>query len=270
MRILIAAVFAAIAAVSVQPAVAGPFDIPADKSHPGVIIVAIDDARPDTDPAVVDFGLEIDWFDPGAKRPFLYNFFYNNAAFTFLRLVRDEDGHRFLVGQIGQGEAIITRYYAQTSWNMCLNKGTYHFFVEGGTYNFIGHFDDLPSFLAIDTAITNGRMSSYAEDGYAEPYLFDQKLEGLTPADKVPEDQARAAKLVAKALGHPVDILTPTLVPTDYTFAWDNFYKACSEGGYFGRPQLTRPVGPTPPATGDAKPATGHSWVSPLQEPIVW
>lgn len=258
------------AAMDVPPAVPddkNPFKVKPDKFNRGTVIVAIDDAPEDWDPATskLDFQLEVDWFDRVKKKPHVELHLTGNTPFTALFTpVTDAQGHRYLVGSIGEGEALIVSYYARFSWGMCYNAETYHFYVKRGTYNFIGRFDDKPSFDVIDHYIKDGVMPAEMAPNARTRPIIGRRLEGFTTGDVLPDDKARVEALAARWLGHPVDILTPVMTKTDYNVSsnplGDTECAYWSGGG--DRPDQSQPMAPEPPvADSAAKPAAAVTWI---------
>ncbi len=253
MRILIAAVFTAIALTGCATAPQqDPFEIKPDAFNRGVVIIALDNP-PDSRPSNT---LGIFWFDVAQKKQVVLDSPAAKIApipqYAYLDLVTDDSGHNFLVGTMGEGEAAIMTHCSQDYWCMHYNAGTYHFFVKGGAYNFIGRFNDGPSYKILNDAIAAGKLpANVLEDGPVS-MLDDQTLSGFTPGEERPGDRELVAAMVTKRLGHPVDIVTPTLTRTEIIMPGRPTGAAPPAGQTL--PPLTAPVPPA--ANGDAKPAS--------------
>jgi hypothetical protein len=273
MRAFFAIAFAAVmlSGCSIYPATfSSPFELKPDKDSSGLVIIAIDDEVP-TSPGYAS-DLNIHWYDPAKNVPYYRPTSLSRAN---LQLVTDSNGHRFLVGQIGQGEAIISSLTNQRKWSMCYNSGTYHFFVKGGAYNFIGHFDDGPSYKALDDAVTAGKLPASVPEDEMAGIILDQTLTGFTPGENRPGDKERVAALLAAKLGHPVDIVTPTLTRTDFNLSKASASSPPQQCEYYSDlitewPDRSKPAPLAPPAApvapaadgAPAKPAATITWVS--------
>lgn len=202
-----------------------PWELPEPKGKEpgkGMVIIALDDrliSDLKLDPPQDDFGLAVTWFDPELKRPHIELHWISSPNAAEFRTVTDESGRRYLVGAIGQGEALVVSYTIQSKWSTCYNSETVHFFIKEGTYNFIGLYDPWLARARIERAVITGQMPSSVPQNSAIPPLRDVKLEGFTPAKDLPDIKANIETIAGKALGKPIEILTPELKTTDYTLS---------------------------------------------------
>lgn len=278
MRRLIAVILVAIAACTTHAmAATNPFELKSDRFNRGMVIIALDDATTGSYKTEDGFSMDVLWYDPVAKKPHIQLdwFTFVHPDIAYFTLVRDGDGRGYLIGSMGQGEAVIASYWYMEKWGMCYNAGTYHFFVKGGAYNFIGRFNDQPSFETLNNAVAAGQLpSSIPVDG-SGGLLFDQTLTGFTPAEDRPGDKDRLATFLATKIGHPVDIVTPKLSRTSYNLStYKSGKRDCAiwlqNGDRPDRPDRSKPA-PTeaPAADSAAQPAAGAvvNWIPRPQVP---
>jgi hypothetical protein len=214
-----------ISAAAMAPAWAhaekNPYELKADKNNKGMVIVEIDDSPIANAPLAhpVSFNLEVTWFDAARKKPHIELHWVsspNTAEFTEV----SESGHRYLIGPIGEGEAMIVSYYVQSNWGVCYDAQTYHFAIKRGTYNFIGKYNPYTSQQAIQDAVTTGKMPRTVQSHGWIPPLTGQKLgDDLIPASELPDDKTAIEALLASKLGAPVSVVEPPLQTIDYNLA---------------------------------------------------
>lgn len=242
-----AAAFVAIALTGcVDVSYLDPFAISPDAGSRGTVIITLDNP-PDSD---ADDVLSVVAFDPVAKT--------TKADAVLFQLVTDDAGHNFLLGTIPEGEAVITSGSHQDRWTTYFDAGTYHFFVKGGAYNFIGRYNDEPSYKVLDAAIAAGKLPSTAPVDLYHSVLYGQTLTGFTPGEFRSGDKDLVAALVAKKLGHPVAILTPALTWTDMPRGVGPANTPSQDAAQPPAPPAA-PVAP-PAADGAAKPAATITW----------
>ncbi len=241
MRRLIAGAFAVVAAVlsaqSTAAAEKNPFEIPSDKYHRGLLVIAVD--RP-------GFDLDVQHFDPIAKKPFVKLQWVSNPDAPAFKRFTDTQGHQFLVGSISEGEGVIVSYYFNI-YGMCFDAETYHFYVKAGSYNFLGHFDDGPSQQYIVEALSSGSIGIIGKEQYARDYpIIGRKLEGFTPGESLPETKSEVGQMIATALGHPVEVLTPAMGKTNYNTSANPLGRSIcspwSPGAERNRPDPSKPA----------------------------
>ncbi len=224
----VSAVLAIEIAMAALPAQAAknPYELKADKNNKGMVIVEIDDspiagalfAKP------VDFNLEVTWFDQARKKPHVELHWVSSPNAAEFQQVSDDAGHRYLIGPIGEGDTMIVSYYSQSKWGVCYDAQTYHFFIKGGTYNFIGKYNPYPSQMAIQEAVQAGKMPRYIQqNSYIVPLTGKKVGDDLIPATELPDDKKTIETLLANKLGAPVEVLTPELKTTDYNLAKNAF-----------------------------------------------
>jgi hypothetical protein len=193
-----------------------------NKPGKGMVIIALDDSFI-TDRKLElpenDFELRVTSFDPDLKRPHLELHWVSSPNLAEFNTVVAENGRRYLVGPIGQGEVLIVSYNLQSDWRICYNRETFHFFVKEGTYNFIGRYDPWLARGRIEHAVRTGQMPSSVSQSSSIPPIQDVSLDGFTPANDLPDVKAELENMAAQAISNPVTIITPELKATHYALS---------------------------------------------------
>lgn len=210
-----------------------PFELKATKDNKGMIIVEIDDSPVQSAdilaghlPIVppLPFSLGVTWFDAERKKPHVELHWVSTPNTADFQEVADDEGHRYLIGAIGESEALIASFYVQDKWGSCYNAETYHFFVKGGAYTFIGRFNPYPSYKRIIAAVQSGQMPRSVSQNSAIPPLTEQILTpDFVAATDLPDDKARIETLLMQKLGKPIALQTAALHKTDYNLAKNGF-----------------------------------------------
>lgn len=180
MRFLHILIVCLILAFSTSPGIAiaakkSPWELPKPKKNKpgkGMVIIALDDSfitDRKLDMPQDDSGLTVTWYDPELKRPHIELHWVSSPNAAEFRTVTNESGRRYLVGAIGQGEALIVSYTVQSKWSTCYNQETMHFFIKEGTYNFIGLYDPWLARARIERAVITGQMPSSVPQNSAIP-----------------------------------------------------------------------------------------------------
>lgn len=263
MRLFIAAaaIFAAIAltgCATTPVAPVNPFEIKADAYNRGMVIIALDnppDGYPERHLTLYRFDpvqKKLSWPTDAAEKKV-----YPSPYVSDFKLVTDDAGHDFLVSSMAEGEVVIHSFYSQNYWGMYYNADTYRFFVKGGAYTFVGRFNDQPSYKILNDAIAAGKLPASIPEGGFGGFLYDQTLIGFTPGTERPADKDLVAAMVAKAMGHPVDIVTPELTRTEVVMVRPASATPPTVS------VLDSPMAPVPPVTDSiAKPASATAWVA--------
>ena len=220
----------ALAMMAVLPAAAhaekNPYELKVGKKNKGMVIIEIDDSpianAPLSRPQA--FTLQVTWLDHARKKPHIELNWVTSRTTADLTEVSDAAGHRYLIGPIGEGDAMIVSYYVQNAWGVCYDAQTAYFNIKRGTYNFIGKYNPYTSQIAIQDAVAAGKMSRYTSNNSYIPPLTGQKLgDDLIPASELPDDKAAIEALLASKLGAPVTVEEPALQSTDYNLAKNAF-----------------------------------------------
>ncbi|MFT4091943.1 MAG: hypothetical protein QM645_14535 [Asticcacaulis sp.] len=185
----------------------------------GIVVIAVDGVLPRTTAltAPLDINLPIGWFDKENNRPYMESEFQGltNTEANF-KLVRAPSGRDYLIARAHAGRSAFIKYEDQGRWEICLNKGTYSFYIAEDTYTYLGRFDPSDASAVIEQAIRQGKMPRAVQQHANIPTLLNTRLDGFVPASDSSEERDIVAQDMSELYGSAIALQVGELTPTEF------------------------------------------------------
>jgi hypothetical protein len=192
-------------------------------------------------PQSLAFELALTWYDEAVKKPYVKLGWVASPSVANFSIVSDSKGRRYLVGPMGEGDAIFAAITVQGRWSLCFNAETRAFSFKADTYYFLGQFDPYPSAEAINRAVMTGVMPRSVSQYTSVAPLIDRKFAPFTPAAELPERIADVEAMVAENTGSAKTVQIPDLKITDYNLSRFAGAPTCYVRGSKSEPEAAKP-----------------------------